>query len=128
MFLYLSRTVQYFLVKFYRDVLHITLMVTKLETFSPSCPLCWGSFWGTFGPILSMFLHVLRSSRNFLVMFCAELLGTTQMVTNQKIYIGSPLIGTFGAILVHFGVCFSSIKEQYNICALIIVHRLFLKH
>ena len=110
----------------YRELFNIFLW-NFIEMF-PSCPLCWGSFWGTFGPILSMFLHVLRSSQNFLVMFCAELLGTTQMVTNQKIYIGSPLIGTSGAILVHFGVCFSSIKEQYNICALIIVHRLFLKH
>ena len=96
MFLYLSGNVQYFLVKFYRYVLHVTLMVTKLETFPPSYPLCWGSFWGTFGSILSMFLHVSISSQNFLMMFCAELLGTTLMVTKQKNMLGHLLSGHLG--------------------------------
>ena len=113
MFLYFLRTIQYFLMKFYTDVLGITLTVHPGACSSISCEpfnifswnfvheifdvhytnilysyhllLCWGPF-GVFldGLFFCIFLYFLRTFQYFLMNFCTDFFGIILKVTTLK--------------------------------------------
>ena len=157
MFVYFLKTVQYFHMKVFTDVLSITLMVTTLKLsnhiiylsawchFGVFCTRCFGAcsyllrtIQHFFHEILyscfqycsnshynnknfniispcrgdhfrCMFLYVLGTIENFLMIFCTDVLSitvivTTLFVTSFPRLLGAPL-GIFGSILAY--VCHS---------------------
>lgn len=80
--LFFLRTLYNFLLKFYRNVLGITLMVTTLKNiFVQSVPFCWGSFCGILWPIWGIILEIYSI---IFMKFCTNVLGTTLTIITLK--------------------------------------------
>ena len=102
-YLYFLRTVQYFPMKFFADVLGITLSVTIFFViFSYHDPLCWGAFWNIFGLVLG-------NCSSYILKFCTDIFRITLTVIIPKfifLIISKGAGGYFRVFFAHFGVLF----------------------
>ena len=96
-----------FLMKFYAEHFCMTLTVNVLRKISQDLSLCWWELCNIFGPILGIFLNVLRNVKHSLDFF-HECLNITVAVTKLRKVLGLPLSWTF---LFAFGsFCTISLK------------------
>ena len=68
--------------------------INRLETV-----LINSMYYITTGLFWTDFLHVLRKSPYFLMIFCTKLLEDTLIVSKQKKKLGQPVLGTFLSVL-----------------------------